>query len=117
MMNAIMQWPLEVSMAIAVTISMLVPWLAVRQVRRIWPHPAFKENNELVGFTFAVYGLIYGVLLAFTIIVDWERFAGTERLVMQETTILSVVLTLDRVPSLTGVDVTLGHGWGQSSRA
>jgi hypothetical protein len=41
MMDAIMQWPLEVSMAITVTISMLVPWLAVRQVRRIWPHPAF----------------------------------------------------------------------------
>lgn len=89
MMHAFMQWPLGVSMAIVVTISMLVSWLAVRQVRRIWPHPAFKENNELVGFTFAVYGLIYGVLLAFTIIVGWERFAGTERLVMQETTILS----------------------------
>ncbi|MFI5181917.1 MAG: DUF4239 domain-containing protein [Thermoanaerobaculia bacterium] len=76
-------------MIIVVALSVVVPWLAVRLVRRIWPYPAFKENNELVGFTFAVYGLIYGVLLAFTIIVGWERFAGTEQLVMHEATILS----------------------------
>ncbi|MCX7008609.1 MAG: DUF4239 domain-containing protein, partial [Kiritimatiellaeota bacterium] len=44
---------------------------------------------ERVGFTYAVFGLIYGVLLAFTIIVAWERFAETERIVMHETTVLS----------------------------
>jgi len=40
-------------------------------------------------FTYAVYGLIYGVLLAFTIVVAWQRFAETEQLVMHEATLLS----------------------------
>ncbi len=87
--HKIVQWPLSVSVLIVVALSAVVPWLAVRLVRRNWPHPSFKENNELVGFTYAIYGLIYGVLLAFTIVVAWQRFAETEQLVMHETTLLS----------------------------
>lgn len=88
-MHTVVQWPLSVSVIAVVALSAVVPWLAVRLVRRIWPHPAFKENNELVGFTYAVYGLIYGVFLAFIIVVAWQSYAETERLVMHEATILS----------------------------
>jgi hypothetical protein len=85
------QLPLSVSVIIVVALSAVVPWLAVRLVRRLWPHPVLKENNELVGFTYAVYGLIYGVLLAFTIVVAWQRFEETEKLVLNETTLLSEI--------------------------
>ena len=88
-MHTVVQWPLSISVITVVALSAVVPWLAVRLVRRIWPHPAFKENNELVGFTYAVYGLIYGVFLAFIIVVAWQSYAETERLVMHEATILS----------------------------
>ncbi len=87
--HVVVQWPLGVSVSAVVVLSILASWLAVRLVRRIWPHPAFKENNELVGFTYAVYGLIYGVFLAFVVVVSWERFADTEQLVMTEATLLS----------------------------
>ncbi|MBI5870086.1 MAG: DUF4239 domain-containing protein [Actinobacteria bacterium] len=87
--HAVIQWPLSVTVSIAVTLSIVVPLLTVWLFRRKWPYPTFKENNELIGFTYAVYGMIYGVLLAFTIIVGWEGFAATEELVMDETTILS----------------------------
>jgi len=89
LVHTILRWPLSVSVIIIVALSALVPWVAVRLVRRLWPHPVFKENNELVGFTYSVYGLIYGVLLAFTIVVAWQRFEETERLVLNETTFLS----------------------------
>jgi hypothetical protein len=88
-MDAVLEWPLSVSVAALVALSALLSWLATRVVRRIWPQPAFKDNHELVGFTYAVYGLIYGVLLAFTIVVAWQRFAETEQLVMHEATLLS----------------------------
>ncbi len=87
--HKVVQWPLSVSVLIVVALSTVVPWLSVLLVRRIWPHPTFKENNELVGFTYSVYGLIYGVLLAFTIVVAWQRFAETEQLVLHESTLLS----------------------------
>ena len=89
LMLKVVQLPLSVSLIIILALSVAVPWLSVLLVRRIWPHPAFKENNELVGFTYSVYGLIYGVLMAFFIVVGWQRFTDTEQLVMREMTILN----------------------------
>jgi hypothetical protein len=88
-MHAITRLPLPVSLASILVVSIVIPWLAVRFVRRLWPHPKLEASNELVGFTYAVFGLIYGVLLAYTIVVAWERFAETERDAMREATILS----------------------------
>ena len=89
LMLKVVQLPLSVTLITILALSAVVPWLAVRLVRRIWPHPAFKENNELVGFTYSVFGLIYGVLLAFFIVVGWQRFTDTEQLVLREMTIIS----------------------------
>ncbi len=38
----------------------------------------FREHNDLAGFIFAVIGVIYAVLLAFTAVGVWERFSGAE---------------------------------------
>lgn len=87
--HSVVQWPLSVSVLTIVAFSALVSWLAVRLVRHIWPHPAFKENHELVGFSYSTYGLIYGVFLAFLIVVGWQRFAETEQIIMHESAVLS----------------------------
>jgi hypothetical protein len=41
-------------------------------------------NNEVAGFKFAVVGVIYAVLLAFAVIVVWERYTDAEVAVVQE---------------------------------
>ncbi len=33
-----------------------------------------RSNNEVAGFKFAAVGVLYAVLLAFAVIVVWERF-------------------------------------------
>jgi len=82
-------WPAIVNIIIVLTVCTVVPLILVSLIRRKWPHPALKENNEIVGFAFTAYGVIYGVMLAFAIIVAWESFAKTEGIVMQEVTSLS----------------------------
>lgn len=42
------------------------------------------KNNEIAGFKFATVGVIYAVLLAFTVIVVWEKFAEAETAVAEE---------------------------------
>ena len=42
------------------------------------------KNNEIAGFKFATVGVIYAVLLAFTVIVVWEKFSAAESAVEQE---------------------------------
>ncbi len=88
-MHAVSASPLYLTVGLVLAVSVIVPCLAVWLVRKKWPYPAFKENNEFVGFTYSVFGLIYGVLMAFTIVVAWERFSATERTVLHEATVLS----------------------------
>jgi hypothetical protein len=42
------------------------------------------KNNEIAGFKFATVGVIYAVLVAFTVIVVWEKFSDAETAVAQE---------------------------------
>jgi hypothetical protein len=41
-------------------------------------------NNEVAGFKFAVVGVIYAVMLAFAIIVVWQRYTDAELAVVHE---------------------------------
>src|ERR1700678_2063607 len=41
-------------------------------------------HNEIAGFKFATVGVLYAVLVAFAIIMVWERFADAESAVAQE---------------------------------
>jgi hypothetical protein len=43
-----------------------------------------KSHNELAGFTIAVIGVVYAVLLAFIAIATWEAFSKAEDLVENE---------------------------------
>jgi len=90
-MHGVSALPLPVSLACVIVVGPLLSFVLVRIVRRALPYPVFKENNEIVGFTYAVFGLIYGVLLAYTVVVAWERYSEAERIVMRETTSLSQV--------------------------
>ena len=42
------------------------------------------KNNEIAGFKFATVGVIYAVLLAFTVIVVWEKYSDAESAVAEE---------------------------------
>jgi hypothetical protein len=41
-------------------------------------------NNEVAGFKFSVVGVIYAVMLAFAVIVVWERYSDAEVAVVHE---------------------------------
>lgn len=41
-------------------------------------------NNEIAGFKFAVVGVIYAVLVAFAVIVVWEKFSEAQAAVVEE---------------------------------
>jgi hypothetical protein len=53
-------------------------------VRRHVTLERLTTNNEVAGFKFAAVGVLYAVLLAFAIIVVWERFGEAEADVTKE---------------------------------
>ena len=53
-------------------------------VRRYVTLERLTANNEIAGFKYAVLGVLYAVLLAFAIIVVWQKFSDAEASVVQE---------------------------------
>jgi len=61
-------------------LAMVGPVLA----RKIVGLERLSTNNEVAGFKFAVVGVLYAVLLAFIVIVVWQKFSDAETDVSRE---------------------------------
>jgi len=65
---------------LGIALSMLGPGI----VRRYVDLERLTANNEIAGFKFATLGVLYAVLLAFAIIVVWQKFSEAETNVAKE---------------------------------
>lgn len=61
-------------------LAMLGPWV----VRRFVALENLSTNNEVAGFKFATVGVLYAVLLAFSIVAVWEKFNEAQATVERE---------------------------------
>jgi hypothetical protein len=63
--------------------------LGVYLVRRLVPPDELGENNTFTAATYNVAGLIYGVYLAFTVVIVWQNFQEAEQIAANEATELA----------------------------
>ena len=76
--------PLWLGALLIVIIPTLLAMSGPILVRRRFSLERLTTNNEIAGFKFATVGVIYAVLLAFAVIIVWERFSDAETAVVQE---------------------------------
>jgi len=76
--------PLWLSGILVVGLPTVLAMVGPILVRRYVTLEELAENNEVAGFKFAVVGVLYAVLLAFAIIVVWEKFSNAENNVATE---------------------------------
>ena len=76
--------PLWVAVAIMVGVPTALAVLGPYLVRRRVTLEKLTTNNEIAGFKFATVGVLYAVLLAFAIILVWQKFSDAETTVAQE---------------------------------
>jgi hypothetical protein len=76
--------PLWLLIALIVIVPTGVAMGAQLLIRRWVGVARLVKNNEIAGFKFATVGVIYAVLLAFTVIVVWEKFSDAETAVADE---------------------------------
>jgi Protein of unknown function (DUF4239) len=76
--------PLWVTAILLVVLPTLLAMTGLVLIRRRVGLERLTANNEVAGFKFAVVGVIYAVLLAFAVIVVWERYSDAEVAVVQE---------------------------------
>jgi hypothetical protein len=53
-------------------------------IRRFYPNYKCKLHNDVAGFIFATLGVIYAVLLAFTVIITWQDFDKAQDVTINE---------------------------------
>jgi hypothetical protein len=78
------QLPLWAATLLLVVLPTLVTMAITIALRKWVGHENLASNNEIAGFKFAVVGVIYAVLLAFAVIVVWEKFSDAEYAVVEE---------------------------------
>ena len=65
-----------------------VAWLGTMLLRRKTTKPLDEKQNEVAGFIFATVGVVYAVLLAFTVVIAGEQYLAAESAVSQESAAL-----------------------------
>lgn len=76
--------PLWIAALFLVVVPTVIAMCGPVIIRRKVGLERLTTNNEIAGFKFATVGVIYAVLLAFAVIVVWERFSDAEGAVLQE---------------------------------
>ena len=71
--------------------SVTLAWVGTVLLRRLTTEPMDEKHNEVAGFIFATVGVLYAVLLAFTVIIVWEQYLSAESPVSQEAAALITV--------------------------
>lgn len=66
-------------------------------IRKYYPHYKCKPHNDIAGFIFATLGVVYAVLLAFTVIITWQDFDKAQDVTVNEANCITA-LYLDSVP-------------------
>jgi hypothetical protein len=76
--------PLWVQALLIVVLPTLLSMLGPVLVRRFVALENLATNNEVAGFKFATVGVLYAVLLAFSIVAVWEKFNDAQATVERE---------------------------------
>ncbi|MGB8735572.1 MAG: DUF4239 domain-containing protein [Rhodomicrobium sp.] len=76
--------PLWAAILLLVVLPTILAMLGTVLVRCCVSLDRLSTNNEIAGFKFATVGVIYAVVVAFAVIVVWEKFSDAQAAVVQE---------------------------------
>jgi hypothetical protein len=88
--------PLWLSGILLVGVPTLLAMFGPVLLRRRVGLERLSRNNEVAGFKFATVGVLYAVLLAFAVIVVWEKISDAEDRVAQEAGAAATIYRLSK---------------------
>jgi hypothetical protein len=86
--------PLLLAVLIFIVPATLLAMAGPYVVRRYVKLSRLRTNNEVAGFKFATIGVLYAVMLAFAVVVVWEKFNQADGVVASEAASAATVFRL-----------------------
>lgn len=83
-MVSMVRWPLWLAALVLVGGGAVLAMAGTAFTRRRVGLDKLVTNNEVAGFKFATVGVLYAVLLAFAVVIVWEKFSDAENQVARE---------------------------------
>lgn len=90
--------PLWEAILLVVVLPTIIAVCGQLLVRKSVELEQLTSNNEIAGFKFATVGVIFAVIVAFAVIVVWEKFAEAESAVAQEAGAAATLYRLAAAP-------------------
>ncbi len=69
-------------------VSILITLMGLYVVRRMVGVDKLRSNHEVAGFMISIVGTIYAVLLAFVVVVEWQKYAEASSTAATEANVL-----------------------------
>lgn len=93
-MQSLTNMPLWVAALLVVALPTAISTAGPPIIRRFINLDRLRTNNEVAGFQFAAVSVLYAVLLAFAVIVVWEKFNVAENDVAREASATATIFRL-----------------------
>ena len=78
----------------SLVLALVVPWLGTRVMRRHSGSILLEKHKEVFGFVYAVVGVLYSIVLGYSVVGISEKFNQSEDFTHQEATALVAIQTL-----------------------
>ncbi|MCE1165602.1 MAG: DUF4239 domain-containing protein [Bacteroidetes bacterium] len=85
----ILDLPLWAALVIILVMSIILSYLGLKFIHKFYKYEQLSEIHQLSSYIFNAYGLLYAVLIAFVIYINWSEFDEAQRQVYVETNQLS----------------------------
>jgi hypothetical protein len=76
--------PIWMAGSIIIGLAVLLSWGGLVVFHALVPLDVRRAHNDIVGFTIAIVGVVYAVLLAFIAVATWETYAKADDIVENE---------------------------------
>jgi len=84
MLDFLQDWPTALILLAIVALSVVPTAVGLLVARRLRPVAELRREHDVVGFTFSVVGVVYGVLLGFVLAAIWGQYSHTDEVITLE---------------------------------
>lgn len=81
--------PLWAAMVVILVLSVVLSYAGLKTIHKFYKYEQLTEIHQLSSYIFNAYGLLYAVVIAFVIYINWSEYNEAQRQVYVETNQLS----------------------------